>query len=72
VQYKPYVLQEEALAQNIQATIQEQLIKQLCDLNYTLLPNGYPKLQHGKLQDDDIADLSAAAIKLTTAGRINA
>jgi phage gp29-like protein len=70
VQYKPYVLQEEALAQNIQATIQEQLIKQLCDLNYTDLPNGYPKLQHGKLQDDDIAVLSAAVNSLVTAGAL--
>jgi phage gp29-like protein len=70
VQYKPYILQEEALAQNLQATIQEQLIKQLCDLNYTSLPNGYPKLQHGKLQDDDIADLSSAINSLTTAGAL--
>jgi phage gp29-like protein len=68
VQYKPYLLQEEALAQNIQSTLQEQLIKQLCDLNYTSLPNGYPKLKHGKFQDDDVAALANAANQLVTAG----
>lgn len=68
VQYKPYLLQEEALAQNIQSTIQEQLIKQLCDINFSDLPNGYPKLKHGKFQDDDIAALATAVQNLSTAG----
>lgn len=64
---KLFMLSEEALARMLQATIQDQLINQLCDLNFTDLPNGYPMLTHGKLEDDDITGLSTAVNSLMSA-----
>lgn len=60
----------EAAANNIVSTLQNQLIKQICDLNFTDMPNGYPKLTFGSLSDDNLAELSEAVTKLVTAGAV--
>lgn len=65
-----FMLSEEAAAKNIANTIQESLIKQLCDLNFSDLPNGYPKITFGKIGDDDVAKISDAVNKLMTAGAL--
>jgi phage gp29-like protein len=69
---KLFLLSEEATAKNLQTSIQEQLIKQLCDLNFSNLPNGYPKLQFAKIGDEDIATLADAVQKFTSAGVLTA
>lgn len=60
----------EAVAKTLQESIQEQLVKQLCDLNFSDLPNGYPKVKVGSVADDNVAVLSDAINKLVTAGAI--
>lgn len=60
----------EALLLNIQSTIQKYVIDPLCELNFTDLKNGTPKLKTGKIADDDIAAKSEAISKLVTAGTI--
>lgn len=69
---KLFLLSEEATAKNLQKTIQDQLIKVLCDLNFSNLPNGYPKLVFSKIGDDDIAATATAIKDLMTAGAIHA
>lgn len=61
---KLFMLSEDAAAKTIQATIQEQWIKQLCDLNFSDMPNGYPKLVYGRVNDDDLTILAEAVAKL--------
>ncbi len=63
-----FMLSEEALVKNIVATIQHQLITQLCDLNFSDLPNGYPQLKSSRVSDDDVTTLATAMNQLTTAG----
>lgn len=46
----------------------DQVIKQLCDLNFSDLPNGYPKMTSGRVSDDDIKDLSTALKGFKDAG----
>jgi phage gp29-like protein len=67
---KLFLLSEEAVAKNIQATVQQQLIKQLCDLNFTDLPNGYPKLTFSKIGDEDAESLAINVKTLMDAGAI--
>jgi hypothetical protein len=67
---KLFLLSEEAVAKNIQATLQEQLIKQICDLNFADLPNGYPTLTFSKIGDEDTASLAESVNKLMQAGAI--
>jgi len=69
---KLFIQSLEAVARQIQATVQEQLIKQLCDLNFSDLPNGYPKLNYSKIGDDNITLMSDALLKLAQAGMITA
>lgn len=61
---------EEALANELISTITEDIIKPLCDLNYSNLPNGYPKLTHGAIADDDTVALANSVSQLVTAGAI--
>ncbi len=70
VQYKPYVQKVATINRRFQAPIQEQLIKQLCDLNFSDLPNGYPKLVSDRFEDDDISTLANAIKSLADAGLI--
>jgi hypothetical protein len=69
---KLFLLSEEATAKNIQSTLQEQLIRQICDLNFTKeqLKNGYPKLTFSKIGDEDTTALADSVQKLMSAGAI--
>lgn len=50
-----FMKSEEATAKVLQQTIMNDLIKQLCDLNFAQLDNGYPELVFDSLSDDDPA-----------------
>lgn len=63
-----FMLSEEAAAKTVASTIQSALIQQLCDLNFSNLPNGYPELKFGKIGDDDITIAASAANQLALAG----
>ncbi len=69
---KLFLLSEEAVAKNIQSSLQEQLIKQLVDLNFTKdqLPNGYPTLTFSKIGDEDTSTMAESVNKLMQAGAI--
>lgn len=67
---KLFLLSEEATAKNVQSTLQEQLIKQLCDINFSNLPNGYPKLKFSKIGDEDATALATNVQNLMNAGAI--
>ena len=67
---KLFLLSEEATAKNIQSTLQEQLIKQLVDLNFTDLPNGYPQITFSKIGDEDTTALADNVQKLMSSGAI--
>lgn len=63
---KLFELSLEALAKTLQNAIQE-FINQLCDLNFTNLPNGYPQLSFGKIGDENVQVMSEAIQKLVSA-----
>lgn len=65
-----FLKSEEYFARTLASTINNQLIKRLCDLNYSDLPNGYPQLVCGNIGDDDITALSTAINVLMTAGAL--
>lgn len=69
---KLFLLSEEAVAKNIQSTLQEQLIKQIVDLNFTKdqIPNGYPTLTFSKIGDEDTTSLADSVQKLMSAGAL--
>lgn len=66
-----FMLSEEAVAKNIQATIQQQLVKQLVDLNYSEVPNGYPKITFSRIGDEDTTALSTNVATLLKAGALS-
>lgn len=72
VQSDLFMLSEEAANQFLMAVIQEQLIKPLCDLNFSELPNGYPKLTSGHIKDDDVTQLADAYQKFASANLLTA
>lgn len=63
---------EEAVANEFVATINEHIIKQLCDLNYDDNSTGYPKLTYGNIADDDMRELAESVAALMNAGAITA
>lgn len=63
-----FMLSEQATARMIRDTIQEQLINRICDLNYSKLPNGYPRLEFSKIGEDDITGISSAIKQFVDAG----
>lgn len=63
-----FMLSEESAAKTIATTIQDQLIKQMVDLNYTQVKNGYPKVKFSKIGDDSIEVLANAVAKFVSAG----
>jgi hypothetical protein len=69
---KLFLLSEEATAKNIQSTLQQQLVKQICDLNFTKeqLKNGYPKLTFSKIGDEDTTALADSIQKMMSAGAL--
>lgn len=65
-----FILSLEAVAKQIQSAVQDQLIKQLCDLNFSNLPNGYPTLTVSKISDDNVLTLAQSLNQLASAGMI--
>jgi len=61
----------DAVARTVQQPFQEDLVKQLVDLNYSSLPNGYPKLVYSNVDDDDAVAVSTAVNQLMAVGAIN-
>jgi phage gp29-like protein len=59
----------EAVARVMQRGFQS-VANRLTDLNYSNLPNGYPKLTFDNLDDDDVAIVSTALSAMVTAGVI--
>ncbi len=53
-----------AIAENLKETIQHELIEQLCDLNFTDMPNGYPEITVADIEDDNVTEKSDAVSKL--------
>lgn len=51
---------EEASAKAIQSVIQKDIINQLCDFNFSELPNGYPTIEFGSISDDDLSENATA------------
>lgn len=63
---------EEAVANMIVETLAEDLVHQMCDMNFSNLQNGYPKLSYGTIADDDINKLAESAAALANAGLLTA
>lgn len=62
---------EETFARQFAATVFEDIIKQLCDLNFSNMESiGYPKLTFGAIGDDDTVALANSLNQLGTAGFI--
>lgn len=58
----------ESIARNIASTIQESIIKQLCDLNFSNLePEDYPKLEFDKIGDENIQIIGEVVSNLLAA-----
>ncbi|WP_197481920.1 phage portal protein family protein [Rhodococcus sp. HS-D2] len=64
-QRKLLELQDQAIAKQIAAKINETVVKLICDLNFNL--STYPKWTVGKIGDENIVELSDAIAKFTTA-----
>jgi len=58
---------EEAMADEIVSIVND-LIKELCDLNYSDMSEGYPTLTYGAIADDDNAALATSIAALVTSG----
>lgn len=56
----------EAVANEIVDEINTNLIQQICDLNWTDLPNGYPKLTYSNIGDRNMSEISTAVNQLMT------
>lgn len=67
---KLFLLSEEAVARNIQNTVQSQLIKPLCDMNFSDMKNGYPTLEFARIGDEDISNMADAVSKFIAAGAL--
>jgi hypothetical protein len=67
-----FMKSEEAVVKDIVATIMEDIVKQMCDFNYSDMSSGYPKLVFGSIADDDNMALSTAIASLMTAGALTA
>lgn len=62
---------EEAFAKQFASTVNEDIIKQLCDLNFSNMESiGYPKLNFGSIGDDDTVALAESLNKLGSTGFI--
>lgn len=56
----------EAVINEIVDEVNTNLIQQLCDLNWSKMPNGYPKLVYSNIGDENLAVLSDYAYKLAS------
>lgn len=64
-----FMLAEEAAAKTFANAIQEDVIKYLVDLNFTGFTD-YPKLEHSRIGDEDVTELSDAISKLAAANML--
>lgn len=62
---KLFMMSLEATAKNIVSVIQKEVINYLVDLNFSNVKD-YPKLDHGRIGDDDMAAFSDAVNKLVS------
>lgn len=67
---KLFILSLEAIAKTIKMVIQNNLVKQLIDLNFSAVPNGYPTIEFGAIGDENIAVLAEGVQKLVTANAL--
>ena len=56
----------EAVINEIVDGINSDLIQQLCDLNWSKMPNGYPKLTYSNIGDQNLTELADYANKLAS------
>jgi phage gp29-like protein len=61
----------DSVAKQWEAAFQNDVINQWVDLNYSTLPNGYPKLKHSTISDEDVAETSTAIQQLVAAGMLH-
>lgn len=61
-----------AVARQWQLAFQRDVINSWVDLNYSTLPNGYPKLIFSTISDEDVKEISTAVSTLMTAGALTA
>lgn len=62
----------EAVARTLQQAYQEDLVQDLVDLNFSELPNGYPKLVFSSISDDDFKSIAESTSALMNAGALHA
>lgn len=65
-----FMKSEEALGNLVISCLQDQLIKQLCDFNFSDMSEGYPQLTVSNIADDDVAVLASATSALVTSGAV--
>jgi phage gp29-like protein len=58
---------EEAVAQVVVNAIQQDVIKQLCDLNFTDMADGYPQIECTQIGDEDVKEMADALSALSNA-----
>ncbi|MFN3008608.1 phage portal protein family protein [Mycolicibacterium wolinskyi] len=60
--------QDQAIAEQIAAAVNEVIVKKIVDLNFTV--NDYPKWKPGRVAHEDVAVLAEAATKFKSAGML--
>lgn len=68
---KLFMLSEEAAAKTIRSVIQEELIDQLCEINWTDLPNGCPQLKFAGIRNNEAGIIAESVQKLMSVGAMN-
>lgn len=61
-----------AVAKQFQFAFQQDVVNRWVDLNYSKLPNGYPKLVFSTISDEDVQEMSGAVKDLMEAGALHA
>lgn len=61
----------DSVAKQWQAAFQNDVVNQWVDLNYSNLPNGYPKLKHSTISDEDVTETATAVQQLMAAGALH-
>lgn len=67
---KLYLMSEGALAKQLKNVIENELINQLCDLNFSDMSSGYPKLTFGKIGDENVEQLGQYVQNLFNSGAV--
>jgi len=61
----------DAVAKQWESAFQRDVANRWVDLNYSNLPNGYPKLKHSTISDEDVTEVSKAVQMLMSAGAVH-